>query len=1130
MRVIYIYALLFLISQASLADMKSANDAMSRGDYETAAKEFEKLAEQGNKKAQAQLGYMYYIGEGVKQDHVQAVKWYRKAAILGDKDSQYNLAVAYAFGEGVKQDYKEAFQWYRRAAAQGHTKAQYSIGIAYAYGEGTAKDPGQAAKWLQKAAEQGYERAQVLLGSLYHTGDGVDKDYEKAAHWYRKAADRGNAIAQYNLGALYRAGNGVEQDYKQAARWFRLSADQGYVVAQNELANIERGIAGAPRPPTPKEEKITPEPPSPVDSIEPEEAIASAETVPEAQPRRGFFARLFSKKDQPPSYEQPSEAGIVYASPEEIAAVEATLKDLSVMREEPEETIEGMDTVSDTPEPPGPVDSMEPEEAITSAEAVPEAQPRRGFFARLFSKKDQPPSYEQPSEAGIVYASPEEIEAAQIQTFSSDIQSLQTKAELGNPIAQFQLGTLYYQGKNVGKDFSQALTWYRRAAEQGNSEAQYNLANMYLMGEGVEQNDLQAKQWYEKAAEQGHTDAQHNLQSLQRVVDTTQQAETSEPPHPVDSMEPEEAIASAEAVPEAQPRRGFFARLFSKKDQPPSYEQPSEAGIVYASPEEIEAAQIQTFSSDIQSLQTKAELGNPIAQFQLGTLYYQGKNVGKDFSQALTWYRRAAEQGNSEAQYNLANMYLMGEGVEQNDLQAKQWYEKAAEQGHTDAQHNLQSLQRVVDTTQQAETSEPPHPVDSMEPEEATASAEAVPEAQPRRGFFARLFSKKDQPPSYEQPSEAGIVYASPEEIAAVEATLKDLSVMREEPEETIEGMETVSDTPEPPGPVDSIEPEEAIASAEAVPEAQPRRGFLARLFSKKDQPPSYEQPSEAGIVYASPEEIEAAQIQTFSSDIQSLQTKAELGNPIAQFQLGTLYYQGKNVGKDFSQALTWYRRAAEQGNSEAQYNLANMYLMGEGVEQNDLQAKQWYEKAAEQGHTDAQHNLQSLQRVVDTTQQAETSELITPSVTDQDAPPLNTAAESYQLGLSYELGDDVPQSYILAFKHFRNAAEKNHAPAQYKLGVAYAHGQGTEQDLEKAKAWYKKSALQGYTLAQRALGALYLLNEQNKPLALAWYNILANNDGKAIDIYRRDKLQKELTEEEIEQAKQLEKELLTQQ
>lgn len=45
-------------------------------------------AEQGDARAQANLGYMYSHGQGVLQDYVEAVRWYRKAADQGDATGQ----------------------------------------------------------------------------------------------------------------------------------------------------------------------------------------------------------------------------------------------------------------------------------------------------------------------------------------------------------------------------------------------------------------------------------------------------------------------------------------------------------------------------------------------------------------------------------------------------------------------------------------------------------------------------------------------------------------------------------------------------------------------------------------------------------------------------------------------------------------------------------------------------------------------------------------------------------------------------------------------------------------------------------------------------------------------------------
>lgn len=47
------------------------------------------------------------------------------SANQGDAISQYNLGVMYALGEGVRQDDQKALEWYTKAANQGNADAQY---------------------------------------------------------------------------------------------------------------------------------------------------------------------------------------------------------------------------------------------------------------------------------------------------------------------------------------------------------------------------------------------------------------------------------------------------------------------------------------------------------------------------------------------------------------------------------------------------------------------------------------------------------------------------------------------------------------------------------------------------------------------------------------------------------------------------------------------------------------------------------------------------------------------------------------------------------------------------------------------------------------------------------------------
>ena len=106
-------ALFLIFSQLGTASAgwDEAWAAYQRGDYETAAREYRLLAEQGDANAQSIFGGMYYSGRGVPKDHGEAVKWWRKAAEQGHAQAQYNLGRMYHKGQGVPQDYTEAVRY-----------------------------------------------------------------------------------------------------------------------------------------------------------------------------------------------------------------------------------------------------------------------------------------------------------------------------------------------------------------------------------------------------------------------------------------------------------------------------------------------------------------------------------------------------------------------------------------------------------------------------------------------------------------------------------------------------------------------------------------------------------------------------------------------------------------------------------------------------------------------------------------------------------------------------------------------------------------------------------------------------------------------------------------------------------
>jgi TPR repeat protein len=148
--------------------------AYERGDYASAFRLMKPLAENGDAKAQHNLGVMYDRGRGIPQDHTKAWKWYRRAAEQGFPEAQHNLGFMYYQGQGVPQNYTEAAKWYRRAAEQGMKDSQVNLGLMYYQGQGVSKDYVLAHMWLNLAASQYPPSVRKKMNDAVHFRDTVN--------------------------------------------------------------------------------------------------------------------------------------------------------------------------------------------------------------------------------------------------------------------------------------------------------------------------------------------------------------------------------------------------------------------------------------------------------------------------------------------------------------------------------------------------------------------------------------------------------------------------------------------------------------------------------------------------------------------------------------------------------------------------------------------------------------------------------------------------------------------------------------------------------------------------------------------------------------------------------------------
>ena len=167
------------------------------------------------------------------------------------------------------------------------------------------------------------------------------------------------------------------------------------------------------------------------------------------------------------------------------------------------------------------------------------------------------------------------------------------------------------------------------------------------------------------------------------------------------------------------------------------------------------------------------------------------------------------------------------------------------------------------------------------------------------------------------------------------------------------------------------------------------------------------------------------------AKDATTCRIRAEQGDPEFQFRLGSIYFHGKGVPKDYVEAVRWYRKSAEQGNVKGQYSLGYMYHEGNGVPRDYAEATRWLRKAAEQGDARAQAAL----------------------------------------GVAYNRGEGVAQDYPEAVRWYRKSAEQDYANAEYDLGYMYYYGYGVPQDRVEANRLFHEAAAQGNEEAKRATG-----------------------------------------------------------
>ena len=151
--------------------------------------------------------------------------------------------------------------------------------------------------------------------------------------------------------------------------------------------------------------------------------------------------------------------------------------------------------------------------------------------------------------------------------------------------------------------------------------------------------------------------------------------------------------------------------------------------------------------------------------------------------------------------------------------------------------------------------------------------------------------------------------------------------------------------------------------------------------------------------------------------------SKAEGGDPSAQYLVGRLYQDGPVLIPDSVEAQYWFDQSARQGHVPAQYALGKLYLSDDTEVCDPVLGVQWLEYATHHGSDCA----------------------------------------SYRLGKEFLKGEIVERDITKAVEYLTQSAEAGNQYAQYALGKLYLD----KQDREQAHYWFTQSAAQGNEYAQ---------------------------------------------------------------
>lgn len=446
-------------------------------------------------------------------------------------------------------------------------------------------------------------------------------------------------------------------------------------------------------------------------------------------------------------------------------------------------------------------------------------------------------------------------------------------------------------------------------------------------------------------------------------------------------------------------------------------------------------------AEDVDTLQSAAQTGDPLAQFFFGMLHWGAGSVPRSVPTAEKWLQKAfdallpiAEAGDPVAQRYIGIFYDEGYGVvDRIDSEAMHWFRRAAEQGDAEAAYGLGHMYSL----KQIQADRAWYSTDDEE-ERAKITADKKKYREEETRWYLQA-AKQGSPSAQDEISH---MYRRGDgvEVSCTDALWWGFKATTN-PKNKVRYLHHEGRYIHHARKIYDAQRNLAAMYAENVgmarSDAEAKRYY--HKFQKQLQ--GGESAFVIGILYlnealmsdANDVDVKEEAMKWFREVAQRSRGAAEQGDTTAQSRLGTMYKYGFGVESSAEESEQWYRKAlqgfrtkAEQGDAEAQIALGQMYEFGNGVESSAEEAKKWYLKAAEQGNPYAQFALGQFYA--------------------------GDAEED-------ELPKDAYRWYSEAARGYREAADRGDCDAQHRLGVMYERGWGVQKSEKEAMRWYLKAA-----------------------------------------------------------------------